>query len=102
RATAAFIAADRAVTFQQAAEGLLRAPRIYAVDTPEFSRRLRAVSTAFTPFDSHRDDPAMWLFSGGTTGRPKAVVQTHRSFAFPTHAYGRGGIGYTEPASTLP
>ena len=25
---------------------------------------------------THRDDPALWIFSGGTTGRPKAAVQS--------------------------
>ena len=35
----------------------------------------------------HRDDPALWLFSGGTTGRPKAIVQPHRSFYFTTECY---------------
>ncbi len=38
-------------------------------------------------FDTHRDDPAIWLFSGGTTGAPKAVAQTHRSFANTTALY---------------
>ena len=28
-------------------------------------------------FDTHRDDPAIWLFSGGTTGAPKAAMLTH-------------------------
>jgi benzoate-CoA ligase family protein len=35
-------------------------------------------------------DPALWIFSGGTTGLPKAVVQTHRSFANTTELYGKG------------
>ena len=36
------------------------------------------------------DDPAILLFSGGTTGRPKAVLATHRSLlisAMQLHAY---------------
>ncbi len=55
---------------------------------------LEAVST-------HRDDPAVWLFSGGTTGRPKAVVQTHRSFANTTECYAKGVVRYTERDRTL-
>ena len=43
-----------------------------------------------TPFASRPEDPAIWLFSGGTTGRPKGVVQTHRSFANTTERYGQG------------
>lgn len=50
---------------------------------------------------THRDDPAIWLFSGGTTGRPKAVVQTHRSFAYTTECYGRRVLGYNENDTTL-
>jgi benzoate-CoA ligase family protein len=50
---------------------------------------------------THRDDPAIWLFSGGTTGRPKAVVQTHRSFANTTVLYGQDFLGYRETDVTL-
>src|SRR5207253_10742637 len=44
---------------------------------------------------------AIWLFSGGTTGQPKAVVQTHTSFANTTECYAKGVIGYTERDVTL-
>jgi benzoate-CoA ligase family protein len=46
--------------------------------------------------DTLASDPALWLFSGGTTGSPKAVVQSHRSFANTTELYGKGSLGYTE------
>ncbi|MDH3462407.1 MAG: benzoate-CoA ligase family protein [Acidimicrobiia bacterium] len=38
------------------------------------------------------DDPAIWLFSGGTTGAPKAVVQTHRSLVNTTTLYGQRSL----------
>jgi len=50
-------------------------------------------STPFTA-DTHRDDPAVWLFSGGTTGRPKAIVQPHRSFVYTTERYAKRTLGY--------
>lgn len=50
---------------------------------------------------THRDDPALWIFSGGTTGRPKAAVQSHRSFANTTQLYARDFLGYREDDRTL-
>lgn len=50
---------------------------------------------------THRDDPALWIFSGGTTGRPKAAVQSHRSFANTTYHYAQQFLGYREDDRTL-
>jgi benzoate-CoA ligase family protein len=52
-------------------------------------------------FPSHRDDAAIWLFSGGTTGQPKAVVQRHESFANTTVCYGQRVLGFSEDDVTL-
>jgi benzoate-CoA ligase family protein len=103
RATAVFLTSARAGVVGQAAEGLRR-PRLYEVDTDVLAQRLRALPDACAPFDSHRDDAAIWLFSGGTTGRPKGVVQTHRSFANTTALYGHGvlGIGPSDITIAVP
>jgi benzoate-CoA ligase family protein len=45
-------------------------------------------------FPTHRDDAAIWLFSGGTTGRPKAAIQSHVSYANASACYGRHVVGY--------
>ena len=63
-------------------------------DAPDGEDELASVAT-------HRDDPAIWLFSGGTTGRPKAVVQTHRSFANTTELYGKATLGLTADDVTI-
>ncbi len=52
-------------------------------------------------FPTHPDDPAVWLFSGGTSGRPKAVVQTHFAFLNTTRLYAHGVIGYHEDDITI-
>lgn len=56
---------------------------------------------SFSAVATHRDDPAIWLFSGGTTGRPKAVVQPHRSFANTTELYAKNTLRYAGSDITL-
>jgi benzoate-CoA ligase family protein len=58
-------------------------------------------SDELDPARTHRDDPAIWLFSGGTTGRPKAAVQTHGSFANTTELYAQRAMGWNEDDITL-
>jgi benzoate-CoA ligase family protein len=51
-------------------------------------------SDRFETVATHRDDPAIWLFSGGTTGRPKAVVQRHASYANAAARYAGQAMAY--------
>jgi benzoate-CoA ligase family protein len=53
------------------------------------------------PLPTHRHDPAIWLFSGGTTGQPKVAVQTHASFANTTRCYALETMGWREDDVTL-
>jgi benzoate-CoA ligase family protein len=101
RASAAFVPADTLDTFAGAAAGLDRPPRLFPVGNRAYETELTGHRRTFTPFDSHRDDAAIWLFSGGTTGRPKAVIQTHRSFVNTTELYGKRVLGMAPDDITM-
>ena len=92
---------ESASAFVEAARDAPLTRKVLVVGDPAFNRELAAASPDLDTFPSHRDDAAIWLFSGGTPGRPKAVVQTHRSFINTTELYGRGILGYVENDVTL-
>jgi benzoate-CoA ligase family protein len=101
RAAAALVSADRLESFRAAADGAAHAPALLAVGTGEWAARLGAAPDTVRNFPTHRDDPAIWLFSGGTTGRPKAAVQPHRSYVNTAECYPRHVLRYTEDDVTL-
>ena len=101
RSCIVLVHANRAATFQEAAESLDRPPRVMVLGDGELEGALASAPSELGTFPSHRDDAAIWLFSGGTTGRPKAVVQTHTSFANTTVCYGQGVLALTPDDITL-
>jgi benzoate-CoA ligase family protein len=101
RATVALVHRHTAPAFQaaRAAGPLLK--QIIVVGESGTTRAIEGAPPELETFPSHRDDAAIWLFSGGTTGKPKAVVQSHASFANTTLCYGQGVLGLTERDVTL-
>src|SRR5436190_9285959 len=92
---------DTVGAFRAAARGARHLRTTCVVGEEEWDARLAQAPAALDTFPTHRDDAAIWLFSGGTTGQPKAVVQTHASFANTTECYAKGVIGYTERDVTV-
>lgn len=61
----------------------------------------RPIAADAQPWPTRRDDPAVWLFTSGTTGQSKAAVHSHGHFAFNAEVYAKDFIGVTETDVTL-
>ncbi|MGH7645138.1 MAG: benzoate-CoA ligase family protein [Gemmatimonadales bacterium] len=101
RARVVVVHRDTAEAFRAAAADARHLKRVLVVGEAALDQALAQAPSRLETFPSHRDDAAIWLFSGGTTGQPKAVVQTHGSFVNTTECYGKGVIGYVESDVTL-
>ncbi|HEX9728527.1 MAG TPA: benzoate-CoA ligase family protein [Gemmatimonadales bacterium] len=101
RAKAAIVHRETAPAFADAATRGAHPEIVITLGDARWDRQLATASDRLDPAITHRDDAAIWLFSGGTTGHPKAVVQAHRSFANTTECYAKGVLGLTEDDVTL-
>ena len=54
---------------------------------------LMAVGTLETPYPTWADSPALWLYTSGTTGQPKAAMHRHESIRAVGTYYGNGVLG---------
>ena len=73
------------------------------MDTGEgdLARALASVEPYEAFPDTHRDEPAIWLFTSGSTGEPKANIHAHRDFAFNTEVYAKRTVGYRKGDVTV-
>jgi benzoate-CoA ligase family protein len=67
----------------------------------ELAGDLARVSSVHEPVPIHRDEPAIWLFTSGSTGEPKANIHSHRDFAFNTEVYAKSTVGYAREDTTI-
>ena len=63
---------------------------------PSFEALTASAGTTLDPADTHKDDPAFWLYSSGSTGTPKGAVHLQHDIVHTVEGYARGVLQMTE------
>jgi benzoate-CoA ligase len=71
------------------------------LDVRAFERAIPATKPAAARFDSHACDLAGWLFTSGTSGKPKAAQHFHRDFAWNIDRYAKQTLAMSERDVTM-
>src|SRR5262249_28936978 len=66
-----------------------------------YEKAIPATKPAAARFDSHACDLAGWLFTSGTSGKPKAAQHFHRDFAWNIDRYAKQTIAMEERDVTM-
>jgi benzoate-CoA ligase family protein len=60
---------------------------------PGFEEISAAAPDRLENADTHRDDPAIWLFTSGSTGKPKAALHLQQDLPWNTERYAKQVLG---------
>jgi benzoate-CoA ligase len=106
RARVAVIHESLVESFARAAKGARDLKNVLVVGKERgrfhsFAEASDAQPDELTPADTHRDDPAIWLFTSGSTGRPKGAVHLQHDLPYNTECYAKGVLGLNENDLTV-
>jgi benzoate-CoA ligase len=106
RARVAVIHESLLESFERVARGAQHLKNVLVVGRERgrfhsFAEAVNSQPDDLTPADTHRDDPAIWLFTSGSTGRPKGAVHLQHDLPYNTECYAKGVLGINENDLTV-